>query len=306
MTEPFFTSTAQLRSHVRLSAQIPWESFECYVDDAVETYIKRYLSEEVIDLLEPNAEFMRLARRAIAPLAVALSMDEMAVLVGDSGITVQHEKDKRSVASDKKIEKARSGLQERGLAALSDLLEFVLSLEGLDLSSCRRLEESRGLLVPSLDAFERYASLGHSHVAYLETVPLLRNLQQQLEDELTTAVFSMLMTPPADTDSPQGRVLESLKDKCRKWTVLSAASLLAGHTTREERMAPMYSVTEWKALVRPIFQDREDSGNWYARMAESTLLSIRNIMDENASLLGLAPKETSVEYRGKGKRIFSI
>lgn len=300
MTTPFFTSTAQLRAFVKLNASLPWDSLSPYVDAGVRLYLLKYLSQAKLDLLEPNEEFMTLARRALAPLAVYLAADEMSVSIGDSGITVQNEKDRRSPASDRKIAAAKRSLLRRGCAALSDLLQFVLSLDGLDLHDCPRLAVLSSLLVRRIEDFETFVSIDGSYVTFLDLVPLMRSVQDRLAAETDPALIGSLLS----TSSSEGTLRAVLKDRCVSYIVYQTASLHTSLMTRQQRKGSHY--TEWEPLMRPLFEDVADSGSWYRDMASRALADITRIIGENAAELGMEQRDISVNFNGRGRRIFSM
>lgn len=305
MTTPFFTSTSQLRAFVKLNASLPWDSLQPYVDTAERLYLRKYLSDSKLDLLEPNEEFMTLARRALAPLAVYLAADEMSVSIGDSGITVQNEKDRRSPASDRKIAAAKRSLLGRGTAALSDLLQFVLSLEGLDLSDCPRLSVLGSLLVRRLDDFETYVSLDGSHVSFLDLVPLMRSIQGRLQQLMGRDLTARLIAPTGADESPSQRLLlEELRERSRAYIVYETASLHTSLQTRQQRKGSHY--TEWQPVMRPLFEDIADSGSWYRQMSAESLAAITRLTDENAAELGMERSDTSLQFNGPKRRIFNI
>ena len=293
-----FSSTADLRQYVRISATLPWDSISCYVDSALDMYLRRYLSDEVMTALDSDSTFLTLSRKALAPLAVYLAADEMAVMIGDAGITVQNEKDKRAVASDRKIQKARESLQERGLMALSVLLEYVASRDGLDLSTCPRLESMKGMLLSTLAAFEEYVSLQGSFVAFLEIVPTMKGIERRLEREIGPELMARIRT---QSDS---ETILALHECCRSYVAYATASLLSSERTRRQRMAG--ERIEWHGLVRPLFEDSEERQGWYQKMEGESMAAIRGIIESHSTELGIEHSDSRVDYHGKGKRIFYI
>jgi len=301
MTEPFFSSIAQLRVFVKLNASLPWESIQCYVSSAEEMYLKKYITQAVIDSLEPSAEFMAKARRALAPLAVYLAMDEMAVMVGDAGITVQNEKDRRSPASDRKIQAAKRSLLQRGYAAMGELLAFILSSNSVNLAGSR-IEHDEGMLISSLHDFERWVSLDGDWVAYFELKPLMRSIQAQLETEVGDEVVTFISTEQAGATTESLSLKRQLRERMSAYIAYRTASL---HTSQESsRLRSTDGRVEWTSFMRPLFESRPDAGNWYREMADHMMTKILELKVGVPAQSGSQPDATPMNYNDKKKRIF--
>ena len=153
-----FNNIEDLRMVVKVGASMPWSSIEPYINDAVDIYLPRHLGREVVDkITADDAELVRLLRRAVGPLAFYLGADEMGVNIGDSGITVQNDHGHRSPASDAKIAAAKRSMLSRGYAALSDVIDYLITKGNVPEGS--PLHRRKLCLVDSLSVFEEVVSI---------------------------------------------------------------------------------------------------------------------------------------------------
>lgn len=291
----FFTSITQVRSFVKLNANLPFESFKPYIDSACDMYLCRFLSKSFIDSHMANEQFEHLVLRALAPLAVYLSTDEMSISIGDGGITVQNDKEKRSPASDRKIAAAKRNLLNRGCMALSDLIRYVLELQPSEYQDCAGLKALSGLLVSRIEQFEEYVSLDGNYVSFLDLTPLLRSVQLQLSRIVGETLVSSALTGT-------GEPFVTLAARLRRYIVFRVAELHTGKTTREQRAGS--PDTEWQAVIRPLFNDAV-SDSWYGEMAAAELAGITEFINKNGEALGL--QTSSAEpYDYRHSRIFPL
>lgn len=292
-----FADAEALRSVIKINASIPWSSMLPYIDSAWHMYLLSYFSASFLaGVPDTDTVFWGHVRRAIGPLAVRLSADEMSISIGDSGITVQNENGKRSPASDAKIAAAKQNMQLRGLAALSDAIRYVLASQ-IDYSSCPRLNELKKLLIHDIDAFELCVGLDGNYIAFFELVPIMRGVQSKLRTEIGPALFDRFFDP--DTE-----LLATLASGCRDYIAYRCAELHTTMTTRQQRGRP--GAVEWKPVLRPLYDDVEDSGNWYAQMAAEALAAVLAAIEENAEELGIDLPSAADDWNGPGKRIFNI
>lgn len=293
-----FADAEALRSVIKINASIPWASMLPYIDSAWNMYLLRYFSTTCLaSIPDSNAVFWGYVKRAIGPLAVSLSADEMSISIGDSGITVQNDQGKRSPASDAKIAAAKQNMQLRGLAALSDAIRYVLGPNGIDSSSCPRLTELKKLLIQDIDTFELCVGLDGNYISFFELVPIMRGVQSKLRTIVGTSLFDRLFNP--DTE-----LLITLASSCRDYIAYRCAELYTTMSSRQQRGRP--GVVEWKPVLRPLYDDVEDTGNWYATMASEALAALQALIEENAEELGVEHGSCADDWNGPGKRLFNI
>ncbi|MCR5139452.1 MAG: hypothetical protein K6B45_04740 [Bacteroidaceae bacterium] len=294
-----FADAEDLRSVVKINASIPWSSLLPYIDSAWNIYLLRYFSAAYLDLVpETDVVFWGHARRAVGPLAVALSADEMSISIGDSGITVQNDQGKRSPASDAKIAAAKRSLILRGMAALSDLIRYALASAVYDRSGCPMLVQLQRMLVADIETFESYVSLQGDYVAFFDLLPLMRGVQERLAASIGQSLFARLL------QSERTETITALADLCKPYVIYRCAQLHTSKTTRQQRSR--VDVVEWHPVVRPLFDDAEGDGNWYGEMADAALASVTAFIEAHAEELDVQPSSIADDWNGPGKRIFNL
>lgn len=294
-----FTDAENLRSVVKINASIPWSSLLPYIDSAWNIYLLRYFSAAYLAAVPATDDvFWGHARRAIGPLAVALSADEMSISIGDSGITVQNDQGKRSPASDAKIAAAKRSLMLRGMAALSDLIRYALASVSYGRTDCPMLTQLQRMLVADIETFEGYVSLQGDYVAFFDLLPLMRGVQERLAATIGQSLFARLL------ESERTETITALADLCKPYIIYRCAQLHTSKATRQQRSRG--SGVEWRPVVRPLFEDAEGDSNWYGEMADAALASITAFIEAHAEELDVQPSSIADDWNGPGKRVFNL
>lgn len=123
----------ELKQTVKINAQIPFESVKPFLQSARDIYLARYLSVELLEVLEDDdipdraKELLIKVRRALGPLAIWLGNAELSVRISDSGFTVAKQEGTTGYvpASDTKIAKVEESLERRGFQYLDEVLEYL-------------------------------------------------------------------------------------------------------------------------------------------------------------------------------------
>lgn len=288
-----FNNIDDLRKVVKLNASMPWTSIEPYINDAACIYLSRHLGPEVVDRIKPgDAELIHLLRRAVGPLAVYLGADEMSISIGDSGITVQNEHGHRSPASDAKIAAAKRSMLSRGYAALSDVIAHLIAKGELPEGS--PLHRRKLCLVDSLSVFEEVVSMNGCYVSYFELLPLMLHVQDKL-----CAQF-----PPVASLVGK-RELTAEERNLRRMAVchivFSVSYLHTSNATRQQRASA--GKVEWNPVLRPLFVDTTDHGNYYRQEAEDYRNSIGSYIEAHAEAFGMKPLEP-MRFNSQERKIF--
>lgn len=295
MTTVFFESIEALRAFVKLNASMPWETFKPYLDSAVDLFCDRYVTGDFIDAHASDSTFKLMCQKVLAPLAVYEAADEMSIAIGDSGITVQNDQGKRSPASDQKIAAAKRAMLQRSHGALSRLLAYILETYAQDAASLPLLRKVEGLAVPSLEVFERYVSLDSDHVSYFLLVPVLRTIQNRLAADIGEELMTRLLSSDDEAE-------KAIAGKIRAYCTYQCAYLNTSDMTRKERGRSYGSKVEWSAVVRPLYSDLIESGNWYKQVADETLTEIRSMI---AALPG-GDDDDAAPFDGHGRHVFMM
>lgn len=288
-----FHNIEDLRKVVKVGASMPWSSIEPYINDAVDIYLPRHLGREVVDnITADDAELVRLLRRAVGPLAFYLGADEMGINIGDSGITVQNDHGHRSPASDAKIAAAKRSMLGRGYAALSEVIGRLIAKGQVPEDS--PLQRRKLCLVDSLATFEQVVSLNGCYVSYFELLPLMLHVQDKL-----CIRFAPITSLLGKADlTPEERDLRRMA-VCH--IVFKVAYLHTSNTTRQQRASA--GAVEWAPILRPLFVDTTDHGNYYHQEAEDYLTSIESYIDSHAEAFGIE-RAAPMNFNNQKRKIF--
>lgn len=301
----FIKDIDELKQVVKINATIPWESLQPFLNDALDIYIAPQIGEStLIKVLEQNDNVVvPLVRRAQGPLALALGTHELGVMFGDSGITVDNQQGKRSPANEVKIANARENLFFRGMQALDRLLSYLDTHpeEYPEYIEFSQQTKTVNCLVKSAQEYQNIGmvNIDYSVMTYRELIPTMcqlqeRNLRSWLNDEL----YEKLLKGGKLTTKEL-----VLKNLCIRYVCNGSAALYTSMTSHQERQHS--GKLEYQPLIRPLYRDIEDNGNFFQEQADFYTASIHNFLNENATELGVAPSTAGIDFNRKDKKIFT-
>jgi len=283
---------------------MPFETISPYITYATEQYLYRYIGKTLHDALidhittnepEPDvprlAKLLELCKRVVGPLAIALGTDELSIMIGDTGHTVT-KSEVKSPASDAKIALARESAFRRGFDAIENLLLFLEANKDLypEWAESRYCLSPRCVYLKSAEEFQSYGfvDIEYSRLTYEKISSMLLSLEYSLAGLLPAGVEAKLRT--AFSGTLEG-VDKSVIDSIRVYLANKTAQLHTSQTTREQRSAP--GTMEFKAIIRPIYEDSTANGNYYGTRATSALQTALLLINTNAAYYGL---ETPVAF----------
>lgn len=296
-----------LKKVVKINASMPWEAVEPYVNDAQDIYLEPEVGDVILALAEEGEDTVLREKvcRALGPLALALATDELGIQYGDSGITVDNQQGKRSPANEAKIAAAKANLFYRGMQALDRLLDYLARHPSQYPDYADHLALTTGGIACFIRSATEFQETGlvnieHSTLTYRALLPTLRQLQEcSLRPLLGDALCSRLL---ADNG------LTSTESHLRRLSVLflanKTAELHTSQTGRTQR-ADNGSHPEYQPVIRPIYSDLTETGNWFAQQAAYYLGQLNTCLAENAAELGIVPENGAMEYNKKENRIFT-
>ena len=299
-----FESIADLKKVVKINASMPFESIEPFINDAADIYLVPHISSEVLEAAaaaDANSHLKGLVRRALGPLSLALATDELGIMYGDSGITVQNEQGKRSPANDSKIQAAKENLMLRGKQALDRLIGWLYDHKDTypsfnDMGS----ETARGFIRNALEyQGDGGVYIDNSHVSFRQLLPYILQLQESdIRPLLTDDVYVKLL---ANSD------LNTKQSVLRRTIVMYLANRSAGLCTsqnsRRQRQGSRV-VPEFQPLIRPLYSDQDDSLNWYMRQADFYMGQIKGLIESEAEELGLPQRPDGLMHYNEKDRKF--
>ncbi len=294
-----------LRKVVKVNASQPYESIEPYIDDALDIYIQPVVGRPIIEKAtsSPESELTRKLLRALGPLTLMLATDELGVMYGDSGITVDNVQGKRSPASDAKIAAAKENLRFRGMQALDRLISYLedhredhpeYAGEAITpfcfISSAREFQDV-GLV-----------NIDYSVLSFRVMLPTIRQIQERnVREMLPPVVFEDLrksLFGGEATDTHHELVTCVIRYLANK-----TAELYTSEKSREQRIHAKQ--TEFVPVIRPIYQDPETNGNFFASQAEYYAGKIRTLLIGNAESLSIDSPVSTMNFNSKEKKIFT-
>ena len=293
----------ELQRVVKINASIEFSVVEPYLNDALDIYITPHTGQTLTDLADDGTDSSLTTRysRALGPLAMALATDELGIQYGDGGITVTNT-DSRSPANDTKIQAARQNLFFRGMQQLDLLLRWLEdNAETYPQYAAHRQQTSDGCMAVDARAVEQdgLVDISLSVLTYRLMVPMMRQLQESvLRPRLgDTLLASLIAAEGLTTLQTQLRLL------CVRYLCNRCAELLTSQQSRQERQGTGHE-PEYRPVLRPLYNDITDTGNWFGHQAAYWLQLLRETLEANAAELGRTAA-AQLDYNRADSRIFT-
>lgn len=298
-----------LKKVVKLNASIPPEAISPYIDDAIDIYIEPQVGHPLITkALEATDPVLNdKILRCLGPLTLMLATSELGIQFGDSGITVSNEQGKRSPANEAKIAAARENLCFRGMQALDRLLTYLERNAETYPEYAKHLEQTTGSARCFIRNAQEYQDNGlvnidYSTISYRTMLPTIRqlqerNIQEMLGEELYKRVLDAHLTNLVEIKQ------KVLTEHIVRYLANKTAELYTSQTSRDQRSVS--DTPEFKPIIRPIYQDLTETGNYFANQASYYAGKIRNYIVENAAELGITVPDVALNFNSKDKKIFT-
>lgn len=301
----FFTTIDELKRYVKINASIPYEAISPYIHDAMDIYIVPHIGEALASKADEGLDsgLTEHVRRSLGPLTLALATDELGIQYGDSGITVDNVQGKRSPANEAKIAAAKQNLFFRGMQALDRLLSYLSA--NPDKYPEYKEHESTFLhptcYIRSALEFqeEGLVQIESSTLTYRTMLPTIRQLQ---ETTLVKIIPLDLANKLKERDnlSSQEKVLLAL---IIRFLANKTAEIYTSQSSREQREAP--GTPEFKPVIRPLYHDIGDTGNFFGRQADFYLRQLCEYIELNAEAFGITPSNGAMDFNTKERKVFT-
>ena len=294
------TDIDQLRETVKMNAAIPFESIAPFIADATDIYLEPNVGAAILEKAGEDDTLKEKLCRALGPLTLSLATDELGIQYGDAGITVQNKQGERSPASDTKIAAAKSNLYFRGMQALDRLLAW-LSAHPDDYPEYAQHAEGItpvGCLIRSARQYqdEGLVNIDYSTLSFRAMLPVLLQIQvRNVSQLLGEALYQRLLL------GEDG--LEPLRLLCVRYMAAKCAELHTSQTGREQRLNG--NQPEFAPLIRPLYTDQTDTGNYYAAQAAFYADQISGWMQQHPEESGTDTGGCPLDWNSKEKRIFT-
>lgn len=294
-----------LKKVVKINATIPYESIAPYINDAVDIYIEPQVGNVIIEIADTgNDEKLRdKIQRCLGPLTLALATDELGIQFGDSGITVENNQGKRSPANEAKIAAAKQNLFFRGMQALDRLLDY------LEHNKARYPDYADHISITSqvpcfIRSAQEYQDIGlvnidYSTLTYRTILPTIRQLQERhVREMLTEELYSRLLE--AEELDVKSKILH---EYAIRYLANKTAELYTSQTSRQERSGTGHP--EYQPVIRPLYQDMDDTGNFFGGQANYYAGKIAQFIAQNAEDLGITVTSAGMKFNTKEKKFFT-
>lgn len=294
-----------LKKVVKINSSLPYESIEPYIEDALDIYIEPYIGRSVIDKAEKDleSELYHKLLRALGPLTLMLAADELGVMFGDSGITVSNVQGQRSPASDTKIAAAKENLCFRGMQALDRLISYLENNKD-DYPDYTIDNIQRFCFIHNAKEFQDIGmvDIDYSTLSFRIMFPTIRQLQERnIREMIPDTVYESLKSAISKDDTtPKQQILI---DYIIRFLANRTAELYTSQKTTTQRVAG--KAIEYSPTIRPIYQDPDANGNFYAEQATYYAGKIQTYLIENSSELGIETKSEAINFNSKEKKIFT-
>lgn len=292
------TDIEQLRETVKMNAVVPFESVRPFILDATDIYIEPNIGTATLEKAEVDDTLKEKICRALGPLAVSLATDELGIQYGDAGITVQNKQGERSPASDAKIAAAKANLYYRGMQALDRLLAYLAEHpeQYPEYGEHQEQVTPGGCLIRSARQYQDEGLVGidYSTLSYRAMLPVLLQLQVRNVAEMLGETLYVRVT---------GGELDDLRLLCVRYMAAKCAELHTSQTGREQRLNG--NQPEFAPIIRPIYEDQTQNGNYYASQAAYYAGKIEAWKDGHPDETGEESGSGALHWNEKDKKIFT-
>lgn len=306
-------SIEEMEGTAKINASTPFNRvLTPFLDDARDKYLIPYLGLKFVEKLETNLDenkdsdkpyiaIRQRVRRVLSPFALYLGSAELSINYGDSGHTVSRT-DSRAPASDAKIEKSDSSLEAR---AWQNLEYLILELEE-KIDKFPEWKESAYYKNKSTHFFKSASdfqdkgliNIEYSRLTFEKLRQLIIRIEKTIVQDLLTENIYDSLQKEIDDDKPKEKTRKKLLDAVYAFIGSKVAELHTSQTTRIQRS--QNNRLEYKAVIRPLYEDIDDTGNYYAEQAIFWEGKIIGLLQD----FGLNHSGTGIKFNEKTKKIF--
>lgn len=264
---------------VKINATTPINALLPFITDATDKFLLPYLGQAMIDKFDseldknndddkPYVALLPRVRRVLAPFTLYLGSAELSINFGDSGHTVSRT-NTAAPASDSKIDKSDNSLLTRGWQNLELLLDELDKKEDI-FQEWKDSKYYKTRQTKFFDSVATFQDCGLLDIDYKRlTFEKLRTLILGIEEtEVWKLITSSVYDDVLKVLSEEGKETKRLKLlKCIRAFIGNRVGEL--HTSQSTRIQRSQNSTlEYKGVIRPLYGDVEQTGNYYAEQSE--------------------------------------
>ena len=304
----------QLATTVKINKSIPMDVVEPFLQTARDIYLVRYLGVELVEVLELEAtperavKLLKLVQQALGPLAIWLGTAELSVRFSDVGFTVSKMDGASGYvpASDTKIGKVEESLERRGFQYLDAVLEYLEANADLfpEWKASRYYTLRGGNYILSATQFQEiglvdidYSRLTFESLRSVMGMIELRFVKELLGDTLDTLLRSKLNTLPTPAEI-------QLIAAVRRFVACKTAQIVTSEASNSNRSGG--DAKEYKPLIRPLYADPTDNGNFFAEQSGYNFSKIQQVLVIYAVEFGISAPVMAMEWNTAEGKIFNM
>ena len=305
------SSVEELKKTVKINASIPFEAVEPFLITARDIYLERYLGVELIEVLESDAvperasKLRLIVRKSLGPLAIWLGNAELSVRFSDNGFTVSAEQGKNLAASETKITNVSDSLERRGFQYLDKVLEYLEenASEFPEWTESRYYSLRAGNYILSAKQFQEIGlvDIDYSRLTFETFRPLMSMIEKRFVTETLGAELDATLR--GKLNSAQSAAELELITAIRQFVACKTAELHTSKASKSQREAS--GTREYKPLIRPIYSDLANEGNFFTEQAIFYYNKVQQILNKYAVEFGLEPFTPALYWNNEDRKIFN-
>jgi len=304
----------QLRKTVKLNTAIPFETVEPFLQTARDMYLVRYLGTELVEILEDVAvperatKLLALTRLALGPLALWCGNAELSVRFSDSGFTVSKQDGATGYvpASDTKIAKIEESLERRGFQYLDQVLEYLETNADLfpEWKASRFYTLRGGNYIQTATQFQEIGlvDIDYSRLTFESLRPSMGMIELRFINEMIGETLDATLRGKLDSLQTPAEI--AVIAAIRRFVACKTAELHTSQASKANRSGS--DTREYKPLIRPIYSDTQNEGNFFAEQAIYYFNRIQQLLNKYAVEFGIEVVNMAMEFNSTEVKIFNM
>jgi len=304
----------QLCKTVKINKSIPFDVVEPFLTTARDIYLVRYLGVEMVEILESEetperaVKLLKLVQNALGPLAIWLGTAELSVRFSDSGFTVSKSDAATGFvpASDTKIGKVEESLERRGFQYLDAVLEYLETNSDLfpEWKESRYYTLRGGNYILTATQFQDIGlvDIDYSRLTFESLRPVMGMIEQRFISELLGLELDTLLREKLSVLPTPAEI--QLIASVRRFVACKTAQLVTSEASKANRSGS--DVKEYKPMIRPLYSDPTDNGNFFAEQSGYYFSKIQQCLVINGVEFGITPKVLTMDWNMAENKIFNM
>lgn len=310
-------SIEQLKRTARVNSSADFSVFRPFLQLARDVFLVRYLGEELVCRLEKpvvsgnnDDVLLEKVRMCLGPMALWLGIGELSVRLGDSGFTVE-KRDGASggpsyvPASDAKIAEVRQSFERRAFMALDLVLEYLEGHAGdfPEWEKSRYYTLRKGNYIESATQFQDLClvDIGYSRLTFEHLRPLMGMVELRIVEKVLGRDLDRRLRGKLAKGEELTAAEDELVVMVRRFVACKTAEIYTSERSKVNREGN--GRPEFSPVIRPLYVDRTDTGNWFADQSEFYMGELSTVMNRHAEELGVEPFDRALKWNREDRRL---